>query len=123
MNHTLNMYFKKLTNYIELLYQSFNKKVILISHSLGGPIIKLFLHNKSQSWKNKYINKWFSISGAFGGTPIATRAILTGYDFGFPVDSTFFKYLQQLQSSFPSSYYLLPSKNIKSLSNVLFLNF
>eukprot|EP01116_Phalansterium_solitarium_P004607 TRINITY_DN1564_c0_g1_i2.p1 TRINITY_DN1564_c0_g1~~TRINITY_DN1564_c0_g1_i2.p1 ORF type:complete len:405 (-),score=131.04 TRINITY_DN1564_c0_g1_i2:364-1578(-) len=54
-----------------------NTRVVLHSFSLGGPYIHLFLTDfVSQAWKDKYIQRLISISGAFSGSTIAIMASL-----------------------------------------------
>jgi len=43
-------------------------RVTLISHSLGSLWTLFLLSSKPQSWKDKYIGKWVSVSAAIGGS-------------------------------------------------------
>jgi hypothetical protein len=51
---------------------------IIIGHDLGAVISNYFLVNAMQEWKDRFIDKFISISGTFGGCPKALRAVLSG---------------------------------------------
>lgn len=51
---------------------------IIIGHDLGSVIANYFLVSSVKDWKNRFIGKFISISGAFGGCPKALRTILSG---------------------------------------------
>ena len=57
-------YFAKLKNLIEETYSANgNKKISLISHSLGCPYTLVFLNKQTKDWKDKYILQWITLSG------------------------------------------------------------
>jgi lysophospholipase-3 len=39
----------------ETYFDGGNNSVILLSHSMGGPVALYFLHQMKQEWKDKYI--------------------------------------------------------------------
>lgn len=47
-------------------------------HVGAGPFTKIWLENKSQDWKNKYIAGWISLSGVFGGAAELLQAQIGG---------------------------------------------
>jgi lysophospholipase-3 len=52
----LGSYFEKLRKLIEKTWSANrNQEVILISHSMGGPILQSFLNSMSVEWKKKHI--------------------------------------------------------------------
>jgi hypothetical protein len=51
---------------------------IIIGHDLGSVVANYFLVNSKKEWKDRFINKFITISGAFGGCPKALRAVLSG---------------------------------------------
>ena len=56
----------------------------LISHSLGGPYINLFLTDYvSKEWKEQFIMSSIMLSAPHLGTPVANVGLMTGpmYDF------------------------------------------
>lgn len=72
-------YFKKLVNLIEETYiQNGNKSVILIAHSMGGPMVNLILQKLNQKWKNKYVRLLLGLSGAWGGSVKTMKMYLVG---------------------------------------------
>lgn len=62
-------YFDKLKKLVEeTYYLNDQKKVHLIGHSLGGPVIQSFLaFHVNDSWKEKYIASMISLGGAYDG--------------------------------------------------------
>lgn len=54
--HELEFWFTDFKNLIEQTYQeNGNTSVILLSHSMGGPMSLLLLQRVTKSWKDKYI--------------------------------------------------------------------
>ncbi|XP_050407578.1 phospholipase A2 group XV-like isoform X2 [Patella vulgata] len=65
----MGVYFIRLKNLIEDTYiMNNNTPVVLLAHSLGGCVSLYFLNNQSQSWKDKYISKYVTVSVPWGGT-------------------------------------------------------
>ena len=57
-------YFSKLKTLIEDTYSANgNKKITLLSHSLGCPYTLVFLNKQTQDWKDRYILQWITLSG------------------------------------------------------------
>ena len=57
-------YFVLLKKIIEdTFHQNGDKKVMLISHSMGTPYALYFLHRQTQEWKDTFIEAWMTISG------------------------------------------------------------
>lgn len=57
-------YFSKLRTLIEDTYSANgNKKITLMSHSLGCPYTLVFLNKQTQDWKDRYILQWITLSG------------------------------------------------------------
>eukprot|EP01116_Phalansterium_solitarium_P010783 TRINITY_DN2604_c0_g1_i2.p1 TRINITY_DN2604_c0_g1~~TRINITY_DN2604_c0_g1_i2.p1 ORF type:complete len:403 (+),score=109.89 TRINITY_DN2604_c0_g1_i2:90-1298(+) len=73
-----NASFAQLQALVEETYaMNANTPVVLHSFSLGGPYIHLFLTDfVSQAWKDKYVARLISISGAFSGSTVAVVASL-----------------------------------------------
>ncbi len=67
-----------LTKLIEQNCAMQENPAIIIGHDLGAVIANYFLVNALPEWKNKFISKFISISGTFGGCPKALRTILSG---------------------------------------------
>ena len=74
-------YLSQLKMQIEVLKRSTGKKVVIISHSLGGNIMQYFLkHAESQDpeWVNENIEATISIGAPTLGVPKAIPSILSG---------------------------------------------
>jgi lysophospholipase-3 len=52
--------------------------VIIIAHSMGGPMTLQFLNQQSQDWKDKYIKSMVTLSGAWGGSVKAVKVYAIG---------------------------------------------
>lgn len=51
---------------------------IIIGHDLGAVVANYFLVGAVQEWKDRFIDKFISVSGTFGGCPKALRSVLSG---------------------------------------------
>ena len=72
-------YFVKLKELIEETYDmNGNSPVLILAHSMGGPMSLHFLHTQSRSWKQKYIRALVTLSGAWGGSVKALKVFLVG---------------------------------------------
>lgn len=72
-------YFVRLKSLVEETYATNNNtKVILIAHSMGGPMCLHFLHGQDQKWKDKYIQSMITLSGAWGGSVKAIKVFAVG---------------------------------------------
>jgi hypothetical protein len=69
-----------LTKLIEQNCAMQENPAIIIGHDLGAVIANYFLVGAMQEWKDRFISKFISISGTFGGCPKALRAILSGVE-------------------------------------------
>ncbi|KAJ3681145.1 hypothetical protein LUZ60_015634 [Juncus effusus] len=92
------------------------KKVNLISHSMGGLLVKCFLSLYSDEFE-KYVNKWICIACPFQGAPgCINDSLLTGLQFVYGFESFFFVSrwtMHQLLVECPSVYEMLPNPNFK----------
>eukprot|EP00127_Corallochytrium_limacisporum_P000379 Clim_evm74s11 gene=Clim_evmTU74s11 len=82
------------------------KGITLISHSLGGPVMNLFLSSVDQAWKDKYINRLIAVSAPWEGASRAVRTALSGETEGLPGFNISFlpieKYMSSLYWMFPN---------------------
>eukprot|EP01071_Lankesteria_metandrocarpae_P013282 Lankesteria_metandrocarpae@DN696_c0_g1_i2.p1 len=63
-----------------------NRKVVLLSHSMGSLILSYFLNTQvDKGWKDEHIETFVSVSGAFGGSSSIIEALLTGFTEFFDV--------------------------------------
>lgn len=58
--------------------QNNNTPVLLVAHSMGGPMSLLFLQDQTQAWKDKYIRAMVTLSGAWGGSIKALKVFAIG---------------------------------------------
>jgi len=75
------VYFTKLKTIIEQTYNNQNQqRVVLISHSMGGPVIHQFLASSvvTPEWKAMYIARFIAIASPFSGAPEGLREYITG---------------------------------------------
>ncbi|KHN84473.1 Group XV phospholipase A2 [Toxocara canis] len=90
-----------------------NKRVVIIAHSMGNPIM-LYFYNTfvTQDWKDKYIQAHISLAGAWGGAMQIVRLFASGYNMDhyrilLPPNK-----VRIMQRSFTSSAFLFPSYNV-----------
>lgn len=101
-------YFVQLKALIEETYaQNNNTPVILIAHSMGGPMTLYFLNLQTQAWKDQHIKSMVTLSGAWGGSVKAVKVYAIGDDLGSYFLSG--SVLKQEQITNPSLAWLLPS--------------
>ena len=75
-NHT---YEEDVRMLIERAYQSAgNKKVHLVTHSMGGPTVLYFLNHQTTEWRATYIASYIPIAGPFAGTLKALKSQISG---------------------------------------------
>lgn len=98
-----------------------NMPVVLVCHSLGCPYTSIFLHQKPQYWKDKYLRTWLTISGPWGGAAKTLGLYASGYVFGIPRVLVDPLKLRTFQRSIKSSVYLLPSKEFWTSDHVSLL--
>ncbi|KAK4878912.1 hypothetical protein RN001_007058 [Aquatica leii] len=101
-------FFEQLKKLIEdTVHDNNNTPMIIIAHSMGGPMAAFFLSQQTQAWKDKYIKSMVSLSGAWGGSVKAIKVYAIGDNLGsyFLRESV----MRQEQITSPSLAWLLPS--------------
>ncbi|CAN6218334.1 unnamed protein product [Urochloa humidicola] len=98
---------------LETAYKtSGGKKVNIISHSMGGLLVRCFMSMNHDVFK-KYVNKWICIACPFQGAPgCINDSLLTGLQFVYGFESFFFVSrwaMHQLLVECPSIYEMLPN--------------
>ncbi|KAF2108669.1 phospholipid:diacylglycerol acyltransferas-like protein [Lophiotrema nucula] len=81
-----DQYFTRLKSHIEVGVRVSNKKVVLLSHSMGSQVLYYFLHwveaegggNGGPGWVEAYIDSWINISGCMLGAVKSLPAVLSG---------------------------------------------
>jgi len=100
---------------LETAYKtSGGKKVNIISHSMGGLLVRCFMSMNHDVF-SKYVNKWICIACPFQGAPgCINDSLLTGLQFVYGFESFFFVSrwaMHQLLVECPSIYEMLPNLN------------
>lgn len=91
--------------------------VTLVVHSMGGPMTLNFLQLQDQKWKDKYIARLISVSGAWGGSAKAIKVFAMGDDLGsFALSGSV---LRAEQITSPSLAWLMPSPHIWKPEEIL----
>jgi phospholipid:diacylglycerol acyltransferase len=81
-----DQYFTRMKHYIELAARVSNKKVVLISHSMGSQVLFYFFkwveaegHGGGGSgWVDAYVESWINVSGCMLGALKGLPAVLSG---------------------------------------------
>jgi phospholipid:diacylglycerol acyltransferase len=81
-----DQYFTRLMMYIEMAYKVTDKKVVLISHSMGSQVLFYFFHwvaaadggEGGDSWVEDHVDSWINISGCMLGALKGLPAVLSG---------------------------------------------
>ena len=111
-------YMKATMALVEDLYaRSGGKKVLWISHSMGGLWSHYILSRADKSWKDKYLEAWVPIAPAYGGTVSQFRLFASGNNEGVPwvSDDT----VREEQRMSESNFWLLPSLDLWDDKEVL----
>jgi len=104
-------YYDALKLLIERTVQQNNgQRVVIVSHSMGGPVTLGFLNRQTPEWKIKHIAKFVPISPPFGGSLNALQAVVSGDTLGIPVVSHSF--LLPIQGSSASGPWLFPKSRL-----------
>lgn len=92
-------------------YQHFNRKVVIIGHSMGNMFIYYFLKHQPQEWKDKFVDSFISINSPYIGSVKALKALTSGETEGHNI---FISRLEMREASrtFTSSYLLLPRPSL-----------
>ena len=109
-------YFDRVKLQIEEMYaESEGTKVTLVAHSMGAPTSLYFLNTDNglvtQDWKDKYIHAYITLSGAWAGSPIVVREIVSGYNFGIPF-GLFDKFFRNVSRTLESVVWLFPYPDV-----------
>ncbi|CBX94250.1 similar to phospholipid:diacylglycerol acyltransferase [Plenodomus lingam JN3] len=87
MNYEIrDQYFTRLKSHIEVAVKVADKKVVLLSHSMGSQVLYYFMHwveakgygDGGPDWVDKHIDSWINISGCMLGALKDMPAVLSG---------------------------------------------
>jgi phospholipid:diacylglycerol acyltransferase len=81
-----DQYFTRLKIFIETAHKISGKKVVLVSHSMGGQVSFYFFHwvaaadggGGGDDWVEKFVDSWVNISGCMLGALKGLPAVLSG---------------------------------------------
>lgn len=83
-----------------------DESITFIAHSMGAPMLTVFLHQQTEDWKAKYVARMITISGAYGGSAKPVKVFAVGDDLGaFALRASV---MRDTQISMPSLAFLLP---------------
>ncbi|XP_023333809.1 group XV phospholipase A2 [Eurytemora carolleeae] len=114
----LEDFFVKVKDLIEGTYKANNNlSVILLTHSMGSPMMLYFLLQQSQGWKDKYIRSMVTLAGPWGGTVRALKVFAVGDNLGAWLLNE--KKLMWEQRTSPSLAWLMPQIGFWDTTEVL----
>jgi hypothetical protein len=107
----LNKWMNQTKELIEFAYarNGYKKKIALMGHGFGCLLTHAFLIKQSQAWKDKYIIKYISVAGPYGGIPKALRTVIGG---SVPDGSKQVPTLTGVGGSMAAMYWLLPKEDL-----------
>jgi len=111
-------YFNRLKNLVEETYLlNQNQRVVLISHSMGGPVALSFLQQQTDKWKSTYVAGFMPLSPPFGGAVSTVLALVSGDTLGVPIVSH--SIFHPIQSTCASGPWLFPQPSLWKEDEVL----
>ncbi|UJR31414.1 hypothetical protein I4U23_018907 [Adineta vaga] len=103
-------WFKNFTQLVIDTYELNNQtKVVLVTHSMGGPFALYWLHQQTAEFKEKYIKSMINIAAPWGGAIKALRLMISGDNIDVYVVSPL--RVRPYQRSAPSTAFVMPSVN------------
>lgn len=112
-------YFENVKQLIESTYlDNGNISVIIMTHSMGSPMMLYFLNHQSQVWKEKYIRCLTTLAGPWGGAVEALKVFAVGDNFGAWLLVNEKKLMGEQRTS-PGLAWLMPNTPFWSRSEVL----
>lgn len=81
-----DQYFTRLKFYIEMAVHTANRKVVIVSHSMGSQVLFYFFHwvasrkggRGGQDWVDRHVDSWINLSGCMLGAVKDLTAVLSG---------------------------------------------
>ena len=102
-------YCSSLKSLIENSVATNGYKATIVAHDLGAPLVNYFFSICPQEWKDMYIERFVSISGAFGGCPKALRTLLSGTEVYNPKEK---EILRQVSKNYSGIQWMLPCPSV-----------
>ena len=106
--HLKQGYYENVKKLIETTYNtSGGRRVVLVAHSMGSPISLFFLTKfVNQSWKDRYIRAYITVSGVWHGAGKSIQAMVSGNNDQIFVEKDI--WTREIQRTFPGNIWLLP---------------
>lgn len=100
----------RIAKLIEDTVAEFGKKVVIVTHSLGGNVFLYIMRRRSQAWKDKHIQSWVSVATPFGGSVVALRSLVAGFNDGvITIPDGEFRHIER---TWQSLWWLLPDQRV-----------
>jgi len=100
-------FFRQLKTLIEDIYHNNDqRRVTVVSHSMGGLFSLHFFQQQSQAWLDRHIQRFFPLSTPWLGAELLLSTILCGYNMG--IDLLDPLVIREEQRSYETATYLLP---------------
>jgi len=116
--HEHDDYFSRVKSLIEETFLANGEtSVIILTHSLGSPMMLYFLLHQSKAWKDKYIRAMITLAGPWGGSVRALSIFAVGDNLGNWMLSE--KKLMWEQRTSSSLAWLMPQKGFWEPDDVL----
>jgi len=111
-------YFAALKDLVEDTYsRNGNTPIMLVAHSMGNPMMHLFLTRQSQAWKDKHVKSLVSLAPPWGGAVKSVKVMTSGDNIGIFIVSTFkSRKYQRTMSSLP---WLMPKPSFWNSKEIL----
>lgn len=81
------------------------RRVTLVSHSMGCLQALYFLNSQTQAWKDQFVEKWVPLAGPFAGSAVEMKLHASGNNMGLPVDPLI---IREEQRSYETNFWLAP---------------
>ncbi|CAF2689474.1 unnamed protein product [Rotaria sp. Silwood2] len=113
-----NEFFDDFTQLVKDTYELNNQtKIVLVTHSMGGPFVLYWLHRQTSDFKAKYIRSMINIAAPWGGAIKALRLMISGDNIDVYVVSPI--RVRPYQRSAPSTAFVMPSINFWNKDEVV----
>jgi len=102
-----SVYFQQLKTLIENTYEANNqRRVSLVSHSMGGLFCLHFLQQRDQGWLDKYVQRFLPLATPWLGATIQLNTVISGYNLDISLLDPLV--IREEQRSYETAAYILP---------------
>ncbi|ELT94107.1 hypothetical protein CAPTEDRAFT_214081 [Capitella teleta] len=100
-------YFDDLKRLVEQTYlRNGRRRVLLVSHSMGGLMATFFLNHQTDDWKRSHIKGLVTLNTPWDGAMVVAQLHAAGDDWGIEIVDR--NIIRDQQRSYESAYFLLP---------------